>query len=277
MTSSDDLAARRGLAGLTSADDRSVLNRAFRIMAAFDGDGAELSLTDLAERTGLPKPSLHRLAAQLIEQGALERTRYGYQLGMRIFEMGGLVPRQRRLRDIALPYIEDLYEATHQTVHFAILDGRDVVYLERIFGSGSMPLPTRVGGRLPAYCSAVGKAMLAFSPEPVVENLLESGLRRRTPNTITNSQMLLQNLTRIRNEGVAYDREEGKQGVACVAAPILNNERRPVAALSITTRTPEMHSRLTPAIKATGRSLARAVRMMPDSYWDRRRLVTEIE
>jgi IclR family transcriptional regulator, acetate operon repressor len=261
---------------MVQPDERSVLHRAFRILSAFDGERTEVSLAELAARTGLPKGTLHRLAAQLVEQSALERTQYGYQLGMRLFEIGGLVPRQRRLREIAIPFIEDLYEATHETIHFGVLAGTDVVYLERISGHNSIRLPTRAGGRLPAYCSGIGKAMLAFSPQEVVDTVIARGMPRRTPHTISTAKRLQDALERVRELGVAYDLEEGKLGVACVAAPVFNNEKRPVAALSVTTTAPRLHERLTPGVLATALSLSRAIRRMPDSHWDRRHLPTDI-
>jgi IclR family transcriptional regulator, acetate operon repressor len=257
---------------LASGDssDRSVIGRAFRVIGAFDGEHSELSLATLAERTGLPKPSIHRLAAQLISLGILERTRYGYQLGIALFEFGGLVPRQRRLREIAIPFMEDLYEATHETIHFGVLEETDVIYLERISGRNSVQLPTFSGGRLPAYCSGIGRAMLAYSPPDVIEAVIAKGLRRRTPFTITSPTLWQDVLVKVRASGTSYDMEEGKLGVACVASPVFNTSNEPIAALSIATTTPRLNERLTRAVSVTAASLSQTIQTMPDSYWDRR-------
>ncbi|MPY81470.1 MAG: helix-turn-helix domain-containing protein, partial [Actinophytocola sp.] len=163
---------------------KSVLARALTILTSFEASDAEMSLAELTRRTGLPKPTVHRLVVELSSWGILERTQTGICLGMRLFELGQLAPAQRDLREAALPYLEDLWAATRATVHLAVLDDLEVVYIEKLAGRGGPELPSRVGGRMPTYCTAVGKALLAFSLPEVVHAVVDAGLVRRTPRTI---------------------------------------------------------------------------------------------
>jgi IclR family acetate operon transcriptional repressor len=212
---------------------KSVLGRAFALLGCFTVADAELSLAEMSARTGIPKATVHRLVGQLAEWGAVEQTPAGVRLGMRLFELGQLAPRHRDLRESALPHMEDLLQATAHTVHLAVLDGTEVVYLEKLTGRGGPPLPSRVGGRMPAHCTGVGKALLAFSPTATVAEVAGSELVRRTPHTVTTPAALTRELADIRRSGFAYDREESTPGVVCVACPVLGTTGDVVAAISI--------------------------------------------
>lgn len=238
------------------------------ILRAFEDDTADLTLSELADRSELPKSTLHRVAGQMVEEGLLQKTNYGYRLGITLFELGGLVPGPRRLREAALPLIEALFEATHQTIHFGVLDGDEVLYLERIMGHKSVNAPTRTGGRLPAYCTGLGKALLAFMPPETVATVLSGELKAFTRNTITSQARLCECLQEVRKARVAFDREERTLGVACVAGPVVNRAGHSVAAISVTTR-PDKSSldRLVPAVRATAIALSRAVQTRPDRHW----------
>ena len=154
---------------MRDAAARSVLERAFRILGAYSPADRELTLAEMTRRTGIPKPTVHRLAGELLALGLLEGERGVYRLGMRMFELGQLVPLQRDLREEALPFMQDLFEATHETVHLAVLDGTEVLYIEKISGHRRVAAGSRIGGRLPAHCTAVGKAIIAVSPPGVLE------------------------------------------------------------------------------------------------------------
>src|SRR5882757_2772111 len=144
----------------------SVLGRAVAIVSAFNSDDESVKLSELARRTGLPKATVHRFLQQLCGLNLTERTAAGYRLGLRIFEIGMREPVSRDLR-AAVPILGDLRDATHETVHLAVLDGSEVLYVEKLVGHHGPPLHSRVGGRLPAHCTAVGKALLAFGPKDV--------------------------------------------------------------------------------------------------------------
>jgi IclR family acetate operon transcriptional repressor len=211
----------------------SVVRRAFDVLGAFAGRPTRLTLSELVDHTGLPKTTVHRVAIELVELGALERRNGGYALGQRLFELGQLVARHRRLRDVALPHMQDLYGLTHETVQLAVLDGFEVLLVEIVHGHRRVSSPASRGGRMPFHCTGLGKAIVAFSAPDVVATALEQRLPPRTPRTITDRVALSVELARVRRAGVAFDRGESQRSLVCAAAPIVNGEGTAVAALSV--------------------------------------------
>ncbi|NJC82946.1 IclR family transcriptional regulator [Planosporangium mesophilum] len=237
---------------------QSSLLRALHLLDAFRPGVDELTLGDLARHTGVPKTTAHRMVADLVEWGALERTPTGLRLGMRLFELGHLVPAQRGLRDLALPYLEDLYETTHQTVNLAVRHGNEIVYVEKLVSRGRLVPHSRTGGRLPLHCTALGKAILAFSPPHVVDEVIAAGLRPITSKSITDAARLLSDLAAIRERRVAFDVEESRLGMFCAASPLVNAKRVPVGALSITGMdSMSTARRFAPAVLTAALSLSR--------------------
>lgn len=234
-----------------------VLHRAFAVLDALgDAPGGMASLAVVARRVELPKPTVHRLLATLVSIGVVERAGQRYQLGMHLFELGQAVAEKTDLREAALPFMEDLYEATHEIVHLAVLDGIEVLYLERIRGHRSMKLASKVGGRQPAHCTGLGKALLAFTPEAAAR-VLAGPLTRRTPYTITVHAVLVDELARIRAAGVAFDRDESAVGVHCAAAPVIVGGRA-VAAISVTGSPQRLDvERVAPAVRTATLGLQR--------------------
>ncbi|MFJ1805679.1 MULTISPECIES: IclR family transcriptional regulator [unclassified Streptomyces] len=161
-----------------------MLEKAALILESFSPSGGSYRLSELWERTGLPKPTVHRLAADLVRLGWLERSGPQYRLGAKLFELGSLVPHRLDLRETALPFLQDLFEATRETVHLGVREGLDVVYLERIHGHEALQLPSRIGGSLPLTCTGVGKALLAFSGPELTEEVLSRPLPSLTPYSI---------------------------------------------------------------------------------------------
>jgi DNA-binding IclR family transcriptional regulator len=129
--------------------------------------------------------------------------------------------------------MEDLYEATHENVQLAVLDGYDALFIERIRGPRSVPILTRVGGRLPLHATGVGKALLAFTPPAFIDEVIARGLQRITPHTITDPDELRNNLADVRRLGYAVTREEMSLGTVSVAAPIRGPEDEVVGAISL--------------------------------------------
>lgn len=218
--------------GRRRPDPNSVLARAATILDAFDGSRPVLGLSELASRAGLPKSTVHRFAEQLLDLGWFERAPGGYRVGMRLFEVGGLADRRNRIRERAAPHLHQLAAATGTAVHLGVLDHGEVVYLEKLPVRG-LELPTRDGGRMPAHCTALGKALLAYAPPDEIDRVLGSGLQARTPATIVDPDRLRAELSAVRQAGVAFDREEACAGVACVAAPIRGSGRA-IGAVSAT-------------------------------------------
>jgi DNA-binding IclR family transcriptional regulator len=237
----------------------SVLGRALHVLDAFSDDADGITLTALAHRTGMPKGSLHRMLSQLVELGILERVGDSYFLGLHLFELAKQVPLQRRLREAALPYMMDLYEGAHETIHLGVLDDMEVMYVERLGGHRQVHCATRVGGRMPAYCTGLGKAMLAYSSGELVRRVVDSGLKPLTPHTIRLPGLFVQDLLRSREQGYAVDREEAVVGVTCIASPIMR-DGHPIAAISVTgpsTRTNV--ARLSRTVVATAQGISRSL------------------
>lgn len=246
--------------GLMQRDRRSsMLERGVLLLQAFRPVGGTLTLPMLVERTGLPKPTVHRLAEALVELGLLERQPVGYRPGLGLFELGELVPAKLDLRESALPFMQDLYEATHETVHLGIRDGLDVVYAEKIRGHRGVDVPSRVGGRLPLSSTGVGKALLAYAEPDVVEAVLARPLRRLTGRSVTDPAVLVDHLRRVRKDGLAFDHEEAALGISCIAAPVVVRGRAE-AALSITFSIERGGTAgLAPTVRAMSLSLARVL------------------
>ena len=216
-----------------SLDSNSVLGKARLILEAFQIDDDCLSLTDLARRSGVPKTSVYRVAQVLVDWGMLERSGSDYRLGIRLFELGARVPRIRILRETVHPYISRLQVSTNETVHLAVLDGLDSFFIEKETGFTQDPRPTRTAGRTYPHCSATGKVLLAFHPPHVLDSVIERGLVRRTPRTITNPKILREKIMEVRERGYAIEQEELTTGYMAVAVPIMCDERIGVGAISI--------------------------------------------
>lgn len=241
----------------------SMVGRAFALLTAFRSGDDELSLAELCRRTGIAKPTAHRLLGELAALGVVERGENGaVRLGLPLFELGQLVPRQRDVQVVAEPFLADLFEATHETVHLAVPDGTDVVYVQKLAPGGGPDIPSRLGGRMPAYCTGVGKALLAFGPPDRLAAVLAAGLPRRTPRTVIAPGLLRSELESVRRRGLAEEREESAPGIACVAAPVLDAEGRAVAALSITGWANRLQTRfVAPAVRTAALTLSRAVKL----------------
>ncbi|RBQ18419.1 IclR family transcriptional regulator [Spongiactinospora rosea] len=236
-----------------------MLERVWLVLDAFRPTGGPLRLVDVAERCHLPKSTALRLLADLGELGVVVRKEGRYYLGRRLFELGSIVPLERDLRHGALPIMHDLYQATGATVHLGVRDGLDVVYVEKIQRPESPSLPSAVGGRLPLTCTGVGKALLAHAEAELLEEVLNRPLRRLTPYSIVDHARLEGEIRRIRTSGVAYEREEARLGIACIAAPIFRGDTV-VASVSIAAPANRFHpARLAPAVKTAALGVSRAL------------------
>jgi DNA-binding IclR family transcriptional regulator len=214
-------------ATLETTTPSAVIDRISLVLDAFEGPG-RLTLAQIVRRTGLPRSSAHRLLERLVQLRWLRRSGRDYELGMRLVELGSLAVHQDRLVRAAKPLLGELHRATRLVVHLAILGGSDVVYLDKIGDRMIAAIPTRVGGRQPAHCAAVGKAILAYNDAHEPMNLTV----RKTKYSISTPAQLSAELAKIRAHGVAFDREESIAGFGCVAAPI-GEPGEAVAAVSV--------------------------------------------
>jgi DNA-binding IclR family transcriptional regulator len=247
------------MAGNTSTAGRTVTSRVLGLLGAFDPQHRQLTLTELAARADLSLPTAHRLIAELVAWGALERRESGaYVVGRRVWDLGLLAPVQTGLRQVAEPFLHDIYAATLATVHLAVREGLEVLYLDRLSGHRSVPIVSRVGTRLPAHATAVGKVLLAHAPDDVQETALRS-LTRVTPYTITNPATFRRQLARTRSEGYATTSEEMSLGACSVAVPIMRNGEA-IAAVGLVVRSLKRdRARLVASLRTAAEGISRSL------------------
>lgn len=237
-------------------NSRSAIGRMTVLLEAFDRD-LELTLAQLTARSGLPKSTVHRTVELLVEHGWLLHDHLRYRLGTRLFEMGSRVRETSELQQVAVPYMEDLYEATRQVVNLGVLDGTDVLYVEKIWGHSHVPTPPRAGRRFAASSTALGKAMLAFAPAPVVDHVIAAGLQPRTARTIVDPRLFRDELRRVVAQGYALDDEEFAEGMRCCATAIQVADRA-IGAVSVTGRAPDIRLPfLVPRLRAAADGIGR--------------------
>lgn len=221
-----------------SSNNDTSAGKALALLDAFISPRSILGVSELASLAHLPKSTAFRLLNALVVCGYLHRVGDQYSLSDRVFELGShtRMARPHGLRDRAMPFMAELFGQTRQTIHLAVLAGTDVLYLEKLYGHESLRLGTAVGGRRPAYATALGKAMLAFAEQEPADWCRRIRYHRFTAYTIVSPELMKQSLTRVHDEGLAFDSEESMLGVACVAVPILNSRNgRAIAALSLST------------------------------------------
>jgi DNA-binding IclR family transcriptional regulator len=247
------------LAGNTSAPGATVTSRLLAVLGAFDERHRSLTLTELARRAGLPVPTAHRLVGELVAGGALQRQDGGrYVIGPLVWQAGLLAPVQSGLREVAEPFLHDVYAATMATVHLAVRVGDEVLYLERMAGRASVPIVSQVGSRLPMHATGVGKVLLAYAP-PEVQVRVFARLTRITPYTITRPEVLRAQLDRIRRDGVATTSEEMSLGACSLAVPVVRSSDDAVAAAIgvVVTTLKRDRQRLLGALQVAARGIGR--------------------
>ena len=208
------------MSGNISDPGASVASRLLAVLGAFDDEHRAMTLSQIGRRADLPLPTTHRLVAELTTWGGLVRRPSGeYVVGRRIWELALLAPTQTGLRQIAEPFLHDVYGATLATVHLAVREGTEVLYLDRLSGTASVPIVSTVGSHLPLHCTAVGKVLLAHAPDDVLSEALGS-LTRMTPYTLTQPGLLRQQLAQVRRHGYATTVDEMTLGACSVAVPV---------------------------------------------------------
>lgn len=217
-----------------SSGPDSVLGKALALLRSFGPDEPVLTLAELTRRTGIAKPTVHRLARDLVDLHLLDKLDGGYQLSSGTFELGMRASAERTLLELSMPFLQDLYERTHETVHLGICDDHAVVYVGKIGGHRQAKSPSRIGGRMPLYCTAIGKVLLAHAGPEARAAVLTGPLQRRTPHTVVAPGLLRRQLDVVLETGVAHEREESSLGLLCVAAPVLDVDgRTALAAISV--------------------------------------------
>lgn len=247
------------MAGNTSTPGATVTSRLLAIVGAFDERHRSLALSELAQRAGLAPPTAHRLAGELVAGGALRRRDDGrFVVGRLLWEAGLLAPVEGRLRQVAEPFLHDVYAATLATVHLAVRDGDEVLYLERMMGRASVPIVSSVGSRLPMHCTGVGKVLLAHAPQDVRARVF-ARLARITPYTIVSQPVLVAQLERIKRDGVATTIEEMSLGACSLAVPVVRpSDDAVVAAIGVVVASLKRdRQRLLGALQVAARGISR--------------------
>jgi IclR family transcriptional regulator, KDG regulon repressor len=257
-----------------------VIDRIFEILDLMARSKGELGSTDLAQKLGLHKSTVHRLLAVLERHRFVEKNHETakYNLGWRLFELGTAAASRMGLYGLARPYLAALAKKTCETAHLGIVNHGEVMSIVSVEADRSLRLPATVGRRSPLYCTSQGKAMLAFSDPAQAEEIIRSlNMKALTRNTITKAPRLHDELARIRKAGYAVDNEELEEGLRCIGAPVFDHAGQPIAAVSIAGPAYRVGGghlpRLTEAVIQTSRQLSSALgfQRAPDAAPSRRR------
>lgn len=218
------------------------IDRAVAILKCFSEKRKEMKLSDIADELDLNKSTVHGIISTLKYHGLIDQDEetQKYRLGLYLMELGNIVSSSMNIRDIAHPIIEDISNRFEETVHLSSLDRFDVVYIDKVESHQSMRIFTTIGSRMPAYCTGVGKAMLAYMDAETLNSLIPESMDAITPHTITDKEVFLKHLKDIRSKGYAVDNEESSIGLRCIAAPVFDQNGDPKYAISISGPTVRM-------------------------------------
>jgi DNA-binding IclR family transcriptional regulator len=211
------------------------VERALDVLLCFTSQTPELTMTQIADRIGINKSTVHRLL------GTLERRRFvqrdpatgAYQLGIRLFQMAYLTLEHNDLRRLAAPFLRRLCEQYQENVDLSVLDDMDVIFINHLEGPQRVKVASATGQRLPAFSTASGRATLAYLPDEATRGILARGISSYTPYTPRSEEAVLEDLCLIRERGFALSEQEYEEGINAVAAPILDGSNRPFAAVAI--------------------------------------------
>lgn len=215
------------------------LERGLAILGCFTSEHPVLGIADIAEELGLSRSTTHRYVTTLLALGYLEQSRSRkYRLGLRVTDLGMSALSSTGLREHVHPFLEELRQRSGYTVGLAVLDGAEILYVDRAHswrrGEREIDLDLHPGSRMPAYCTAMGKVLLAYLPDGVQRELIaQMALKRNSPNTITSKQTLREELEQIREDGFAVNDQELRSGLHAIAVPVRDESREAIAAVGI--------------------------------------------
>ncbi|MBO9577467.1 MAG: IclR family transcriptional regulator [Microbacteriaceae bacterium] len=245
----------------------SASQKVFAILDALYRTRRPMTLSAIARATGLPLTTVHRLLGELTAWGGLERDKRGrYQIGLHMWELGWLAPRSTGLVDTALPFLEDLYEATHGNVRLGVREGNEAIFISHISGHGSVPLRTRAATRVPMTSTGVGLVLLAHAPDAVVDEVLDQDRQRYTSYTVMDSPTVRRMLADVKKNGYAICDRQMTSDAVSVAAPIRTLTGEVVAAVSVAVQGSGLQAvkRHIPAVLMAARGISRSLDRMPD-------------
>ena len=208
---------------------------AIRLLKAFSEEEEELGVSALAQKLGVAKSTVHRLAVTLVSEGLLEQDPRTdrYRLGVGLFGLGTLVRRRMNLSNEARPILFDLRARTGETILLGIPAETEVMYVYNLESPQALRMRSDIGVRRPAHCTAVGRAIFAYEPETVIDRVLAGTLARRTPKTITEKAAVRAIFAGVRERGYAVEDEECEPGIRCIAAPVRSADGAVVGAIGI--------------------------------------------
>jgi IclR family KDG regulon transcriptional repressor len=241
--------------------------RALTILDLLGKSPGELGITEISQELQLHKSTVYRLIATLVSSGYVQQNPQTekYRLGIHLAELGMTVLNGLDLRQAARPFLLELLEYCDEAIHLGILEDNEVVYIDKIDVNRSLTMGSRIGGRSPAYCTGLGKALLAFIPQENLERFLTQNpaLRRFTANTLVDPENLQDHLSRVRTQGYAIDDEEHELGIRCVAVPVRNHLGEVIAAISVSgpslRMTREKMDLIIPKIIETGEGISNSL------------------
>lgn len=267
--------ARRTPASSNDYATSTSVERAFELLDRIAAAGSEgITLGRLAGEVRTAKSTTHRYVATLVELGAVRRDPLGrLHLGLKLIELAGALLDADDLRSVADPILKDLVAATGETVHLGLPSDGDVVYIAKVESPQSVRLVSRIGSKVPMYCSAMGKALLASLDEEALEPLLERPREPRTKHTIVGEAELREELERVRERGFAIDDEENEAGVRCIGAPIVDAHGQPLGAISVSAPAGRMTlaraKQTAPGVVRAGKEIARRLGHAPAAVGNR--------
>ncbi len=211
------------------------VERALDVLLCFSSKTPELTMTQISERVGMHKSTVHRLLATLEAKRFVQRDLASglYKPGNRLLQMAFLTLEKNDLREVAAPYMRQLNETYRETITLSILDDSDMVYVAVEASPQTVTLAAKPGQRLPAFCTASGKVVIAYSPESIVNEIFAHGFPEYTSYTIRSTETMLHIISLVRERGFAYSEQELELGINAVAAPILDKGKVPVAAIAV--------------------------------------------
>jgi DNA-binding IclR family transcriptional regulator len=249
--------------GKESASGRlSSVTSALLVMKAFSAEEAEIGISSLAKRLGLAKSTVHRLAVTLAAEGFLEQNpdTGRYRLGLSLFTLGALARRRMDVSNVSRPLLGVLRDKFQEAATLAILSGESVMFLHNLESGQAIGIRSHIGDLKPAFCTAEGRVILAFSPPAVVTEVVKQGMSPRTAKTLTDAASLKRALDEVRVSGYAIDDEESEEGMRCVAAPVRDISGKVIAAVGLAGPTQRLTKKelraMAPEVVATGEAVS---------------------
>jgi DNA-binding IclR family transcriptional regulator len=252
---------RSALSGRSGGPTGPVTARVLHALSAFTAETPALTLSDIARRSATPVATTHRYMKELEEWGAVTRDSEGvYRIGLRLWQIGMLCTQTEGLREVALPYLEDLTQLTRENVQLAVLEDTEAVFVERLAGSRAVPVLTKVGANWPTTTTSAGLLLLAHAPHDVQDTVLSRPIKKFTEKTLIDVAQIRRELALIRSQGFSISDRQVSMEALSISAPIVKPGGSVIAALSLVVAAEgaSVHS-LTPLVRTSARAISRAL------------------